>query len=87
MLIFYFLDNDCFVFDHDYFLNAVTTDVDEGRTRFTWTKTSETPTTLDMFEVDAATGLLKLREAFLTLDYENVVTHTIAVSVTDGWKR
>ena len=74
-------------FDHGYFLNAVTTDVDEGRTRFTWTKTSETPTTLDMFEVNAATGLLKLREAFLTLDYENVVTHTIAVSVTDGWKR
>jgi len=77
-------DQAAFAFRFD--LATKTTDDDEGRTQFTWTKMAETPLTLDMFEVNAATGLLKLREEYLTLDFENVETHTITVNVTDGWK-
>ena len=68
-------------------LNSLTSDVDEGRTQFTWTKTSESPESQDLFEVNAATGLLKLKEDQLTLDFENAEIHVISMEVADGWKK
>ncbi len=71
-----------FVFRFD--LDKLTSDPDLGRSSFLWTMDAELPAGLNRFEV--VDDLLRLREEFSQLDYENCEEHTVTITVNDRWQ-